>query len=259
MFGALHQLLHPTHCYALCAVARSGAHLLSSGLRATHLAGRPLQYFHEQLAHKYAARHGLDAARQFTGYVRGVVRLTATSNSVFGFRLDAWDLERFVNRLRISEEFGPAEAREIEILRTAFPRLRCVQLTRDDKLRQAVSKARAMQTDRWVVAPDKGGAGEEKFDPDLIRHCLDSSRNAEQTWTGFFQRNGIGPLAITYEDLCSDYPATVGRVLDFLHIRPPRRFSLGRPRTVQQADATTEEWVTQYLELEGRKASAGAR
>ncbi|MGI8433044.1 MAG: Stf0 family sulfotransferase [Chthoniobacterales bacterium] len=46
MFGALQHLLHPTNCYALCAVARSGAHLLSAGLRATQLAGRPLQYFH---------------------------------------------------------------------------------------------------------------------------------------------------------------------------------------------------------------------
>ena len=61
MFGALQHLLHPTNCYALCAVARSGAHLLSAGLHATHLAGRPLQYFHAQLAHKYAARYGLDA------------------------------------------------------------------------------------------------------------------------------------------------------------------------------------------------------
>ena len=65
MFGLLHHLFHPTQCYALCAVARSGAHLLSGALQATHLAGRPLQYFHERLAHKYAARYGLDATRKF--------------------------------------------------------------------------------------------------------------------------------------------------------------------------------------------------
>ncbi len=257
MFGALHHLLHPTNCYALCAVARSGAHLLSSGLRATHLAGRPLQYFHEQLAHRYAARYGLDAAQNFTGYVRGLVKLSATSNSVFGFRMDAWDLERFVNKLKTSGEFGSAQAEEIEILRTAFPRLRCVELTRDDKLRQAVSKARAMQTDLWVVAPDKKRAGEEKFDAGLIRHCLDSSRNAEQTWAEFFERNTIEPLAITYENLCSDYAGTVERVLDFLRIRPPRKFSLGAPKTVRQADATSEEWMAKFTALEAERCSRG--
>jgi len=56
MFGLLQHFLNPTQCYALCAVARSGAHLLSGALQATHLAGRPLQYFHHQLAHKYALR-----------------------------------------------------------------------------------------------------------------------------------------------------------------------------------------------------------
>ena len=249
MFGALQHLLHPTNCYALCAVARSGAHLLSAGLHATHLAGRPLQYFHAQLAHKYAARYGLDASQRFTDYVRGVVKLTATSNAVFGFRLEAWDLEKFVERLRQSGEFGAAEAREIKLLRTAFPRLRCVHLTRSDKLRQAVSKARAMQTDLWVVAPGKGGAGELKFDPSLIRHCLRSSAQAEQKWADFFVRNEIAPLAITYENLCEDYEGTVHKVLDYLQIRLPRGFSLGAPKTVRQSDVTTEDWITRFRAL----------
>ena len=62
MFGLLQHFFHPTQCYALCAVARSGAHLLTGALQASHLAGRPLQYFHTHLAQKYAARYGLDAA-----------------------------------------------------------------------------------------------------------------------------------------------------------------------------------------------------
>jgi LPS sulfotransferase NodH len=68
-------------------------------------------------------------------------------------------------------------------------------------------------------------------------------------WAEFFQRNAIEPLAITYEELCTEYPATVRRVLDFLHIRPPRHFALGPPRTVRQADAITEEWVERWRSL----------
>ena len=249
MFGALHHLLHPTNCYALCAVARSGAHLLSAGLRATHLAGRPLQYFHAQLAPKYAARHGLDASRHFASYVRGLVRLTATPNGVFGFRIESWDLEKFLDRLRGAGEFGPPDAHELQLLRTAFPRLRYVQLTREDKLRQAVSKARAMQTDLWVAAPDKVGSGELKFDPSLIRHCLRSSAQAEQTWAEVFAHNEITPLAITYEDLCEDYEGTVRRLFDFLQIRWPRGFSLGPPTTVRQSDGTTEDWIARFRAL----------
>jgi LPS sulfotransferase NodH len=250
MFGLLHHLFHPTNCYALCAVARSGAHLLSSGLRATHLAGRPMQYFNDQLAPKYAARYGLDVVHDFAHYVRGIVGLTATSNAVFGFRMESWDLEKFVSRLRESGEFGPPDAHELKLLRTAFPRLRCIQLTRQDKLRQAISKARALQTDLWVPDPERNVLGEPRFDPELIAHCLLSACRSEQMWADFFQRNEIEPLTITYEDLCSDYPATVGRVLDFLCLRPPRHFRLGPPTTVRQADAITEKWIKQYTALQ---------
>lgn len=259
MFGLLRHLFQPTNCYALCSVARSGAHLLTSGLRATQLAGRPMQYFNDQLAHRYAARYGLDATHHFAHYVRSIVRLTTTPNAVFGFRMESWDLEKFVSRLRESGEFGSPDADELKLLRTAFPRLRCIQLTREDKLRQAISKARAMQTDLWVPDPEKNALSEPRFDPELIAHCLLSARRSEQMWTEFFQRNEIEPLTITYEDLCSGYPATVGRVLDFLGVRPPRDFCLGPPTTIRQADAITEEWIKQYTTLQEEKQTAGDR
>ncbi len=249
MFGLLHHLFNPTHCYALCAVARSGAHLLCEGLRATQRAGRPLQYFHQHLAAKYAARYGLDAVGHFSHYVRGIVSATATSNGVFGFRSEPWDMNKLVERLSDSGEFGKANAAEAELLRSAFPRLRCVQLTREDKVRQAVSKARAMQTNHWLATKKGTIAGEPQFDPALIAQCEDAATQAEQMWAAFFQRNGIEPLAVTYEELCLDYPATVARVLDFLQIRPPRGFELGRPRTIRQADQTSEEWVRRYSTL----------
>lgn len=256
MFG-LHHLLNPTQCYALCAVARSGAHLLAGGLRATHLAGRPLQYFNQHLAQKYAIRYGLDAARHFSQYVRGIVPAASTSNAVFGFRMESWDLAGFVDRLRESGEFERADAREIELLRAAFPRLRCIELTRQDKLRQAISKARAVQTNHWVIAKGKKAIAEPRFDLELIDQCLASARRAEEMWSDFFQRNEIVPLSITYEDLRHDYPRTVGRVLDFLRIRLPRRVAIGPPCTIRQADSINEEWVRHYRELRPQGGDSG--
>lgn len=258
MFGLLHHLLNPPSSYALCAVARSGAHLLAGGLRATHLAGRPLQYFHDQLAARYAARYGFDAARHFSQYVRGVVVASATPNAVFGFRMESWDLEQFIARLRHSGEFGAPESGEIELLQAAFPRLRCIQLTRQDKLRQAISKARAMQTGQWVSRGDRPSLRAPEFDQELIAHCLLAAQRGEEMWTDFFQRNAIEPLAITYEDLCTDYPGTVWRVLDFLRIRPRRGFDPGPPQTARQADALTEEWVRRYKQVEALKRGNAA-
>src|SRR3954452_10742924 len=139
MFGVLQHLFHPTQCYALCAVARAGAHLLTGALQATHLAGRPLQYFHDRLSHKYALRYGLDAARNVVPYLRGLLAAASTSNGVFGFRIESWDVEPLVERLRESSEFGNPELGERQLLEKAFPRLRYIHLTREDKLRQAIS------------------------------------------------------------------------------------------------------------------------
>ena len=249
MFGLLHQIFHPTNCYALCAVARSGAHLLCEGLRTTRRAGRPLQYFHQNLAAKYAARYGLDAAGQFSLYVRGIVAATATRNRVFGFRAEPWDLKNLVEQLSRCGDFGPADAREIDLLRAAFPRLRCIQLTRQNKLRQAISKARAMQTDLWVAGTGKQPAAEAQFDPALISQCKEVAIKAEEMWTDFFRRNDIEPLAVSYEELCRDYRETIARILDFLQIRPPRGFDPGKPRTLKQADDLTEDWVRRYTQL----------
>jgi LPS sulfotransferase NodH len=254
MLGLLQHIFHPTQCYALCAVARSGAHLLSGALQATHLAGRPLQYFHARLAHKYADRYGLDATRNFAQYLRGLLVGAATSNGVFGFRIESFDVDWLVHRLRETGEFGSSEADERELLRAAFPRLRCIQLTREDKLRQAISRARAMQTNLWVPGKEHNVTGEAEFDPGLIDDCLACASRAEELWAQFFARNNIQPLAITYEELCSDYTGTVARVFAFLRIRPPRHIDLGAPRTTRQADALTEEWVQRYRAL--RKAGA---
>jgi len=249
MFGLLQHIFHPTQCYALCAVARSGTHLLSGALQATHLAGRPLQYFHARLANKYADRYGLDATRNFAQYLRGLLAGAATSNGVFGFRIESFDVEWLVHRLRESGEFGSSAANERELLQAAFPRLRCIQLTREDKLTQAISRARATQTNLWVPGKEHNITGKAKFDPQLIDECLACAARAEELWAEFFARNDLDPLAITYEELCSDYPGTVTRVFDFLRIRPPRQVDLKSPRTVRQADALTEEWVEKYRAL----------
>ena len=249
MPGLFHCLLHPPSCYALCTVARSGAHLLTGALQATKLAGRPLQYFNPQLAPRYGARYGIDAARDFSQYVRGIVSAAATANSVFGFRMESWDLDQFIARLRHSGEFGKASAAEAELMATAFPALRYIQLTRGDKLRQAISKARAMQTELWVARSERRSLREAEFDAALIAHCLLSIQRAEERWSAFFQQNAIAPLEITYEKLCHDYSGTVREVLEFLRIRPRRGFVLGPPRTMRQADGLTEEWVTRYREL----------
>jgi hypothetical protein len=126
MGGLFHRWRHPTRCYAICAVARSGSHLLSDGLRASRRAGRPRRFFYQQLEEKYGDQYGLDPVRDYAGYVRGIIAAVSTPNAVFGFKLMGWDVKRLVAKLRQTGEFGAPNAPEIDLFRSAFPRLQFI-------------------------------------------------------------------------------------------------------------------------------------
>lgn len=248
MGGFLHNLRHPRRCYLVCAIARTGSNMLTDGLHSTRRAGRPKQFFLPKFEGDYAARHGLNAA-DFSGYVRGVVKESATSNEVFGFKVMGWYLEEFLRRLRQSGGFGGPEASEMKVLQAAFPRLRFVQVLRRNKLRQAISKAKAIQSGLWKIQQDNQAVGRPDFNAELITRCLEDTVQDEQVWERFFTRNGIRPFLVEYEELCRDFAGTIRDVLSFLKIRLPRDGQIAPPQTIRQTDAISREWEERYLAL----------
>ena len=249
MGGLLHSLRHPRRCYLVCAIARSGSNLLTDGLHATRMAGRPKQFFLPKFEREYGAKHGLDPAGDFRGYVRGIVRSTATSNEVFGFKLMGWYLEDFLTRLRRAGGFGNSETADIPLLQAAFPRLEFVQILRRNKVRQAISKAKAILSGLWKIQERNAAVAEPEFDEELITRCLADAREAEAVWDCFFQRNHIRPQVVEYESLCADYAGTVRGVLDHLKIRMPREQEIAPPLTIRQTDSLSLEWEERYLAL----------
>ena len=245
MGGLFHSLRHPVRCYMVCATARSGSNLLTDGLHATRRAGRPKQFFLPKFQEAYGEKHGLDPLRDFAGYVRGVVTATATSNSVFGFKVMGWYLPDFLARLAA---VAPAGARgETRVLSAFFPRLSFVRIIRRNKVRQAVSKARALQSGLWKVQPGNAAVAEPRFDPELIAQCLEDTRADEAVWDDFIERNGLTAHTVFYEDLCSSYESTVRGVLHFLKIRS-RADERIEPITVRQSDELSREWERRFLE-----------
>ncbi len=249
MGGLFHKLRHPRRCYVVCAIARSGSNLLTDGLHATRRAGRPKQFFLRKYEAEYAAKSRLDAS-DFATYVRGIIPATATSNEVFGFKLMGWYLQEFLTRLRETRAFGGGTpAQDLEMLRNAFPELQFIQIVRHNKVRQAVSKARAAQTGLWKIQEGNSALGEPQFDPELIASCIEDTLREELIWTRFFERVGVEPFRVEYEDLTEDYANTIASVLGFLKISAPRRASL-RPTTVRQTDALSREWEERFLSLD---------
>lgn len=246
MPGLLHNWRHPRKCYLICAVARSGSNLLSDGLRDTGRAGRPNQFFLASSEPQFRAAHHFAPEVKFADYVRGIVTKSATSNEVFGFKLMGWYLNEFLVRLRQTGEFGDSEASDLEMLVAAFPRLRFLQITRRDKLRQAISKARAAQTGLWKVQEGKSEKAEPVYDRALIARALLEAEEEEKIWNAFFTRIDRQPFQVEYEQLCRDFKGTLTAVLDFLEIRLRWGTQIRPPATIRQGDALSDEWERRF-------------
>ena len=247
MGGLFHKLRHPQRCYVVCTIPRSGSNLLTDGLRDTRRAGMPKQFFLPKAESDYGAELGIDPVTDYAAYVRAIVNTKTTRNEVFGFKLMSWYLDDFLARLREAHRFGNSATSDLELLCSAFPRLRFVQIVRRHKLRQALSTARALQTGLWKVQKGKSILREPEFDPDLIEQSLHEAERQEKIWDDFFRRIGIKPFEVEYETLCQNYETTIRAVLSFLTIKLPAGARVGPPVTTRQADEISRMWEERFL------------
>jgi trehalose 2-sulfotransferase len=247
MGGLFHKLRHPRRCYVVCTIPRSGSNLLTDGLRDTRRAGMPKQFFLPKAEGHYAAELGVNPSTDYPAYVHAIVNTKITRNEVFGFKLMSWYLEDFLGRLRKASLVESSTTNDLELLRTAFPRLRFVRIVRLHKLRQALSTARALQTGLWKVQEGKTILREPEFDPDLIEQSLHEAERQDRVWDDFFLRIGIKPYEVEYEKLCEDYEGTIRAVLDFLRIKLPAGTHVGPPVTTRQSDEISRNWEERFV------------
>src|ERR1700730_3110376 len=162
----------PTCSYLVCATPRSGSTLLCEALTNTGLAGRPKEYFEAlkasgqprqpkeyftELEDPELARI-LDEVPQLVSpphsittdypiYLTRVLEEGTTPNGVFGAKMMWGYFGDFLAHLHDIPTYG--QMRVPELLATIFPNLHYLLVTRMDKVRQAVSLWRAIQTWTW--------------------------------------------------------------------------------------------------------------
>jgi trehalose 2-sulfotransferase len=262
----------PMLSYLVCATPRSGSTLLCHALDATGVAGHPEEYFealhrsglprrpheyfdpdrHANIVERLAFREMPDGAAKpsplwhpdtYDRYLAWAIEQGTTPNGVFGAKLMWGYLGDFAELLRGIE--GMAGRPLPELLGRAFPGLRYVQITRQNKIRQAVSLWKAVQTQAWR---SEAGAHTQRqaelvFSFRAINYLVRLLTAHDASWDAYFLGLGYAPLKITYEELAESTDAVIRRVLEHLGIPLPRDMVLEAPRLSVQADEVTEEWV----------------
>jgi LPS sulfotransferase NodH len=269
----------PTRSYLVCATPRSGSTLLCHLLGQTAIAGRPEEYFealqhsglprrpeeyfdrgrHANIVERLAFREMPDEDRQptpnplwdpdgYEHYLTWALEQGTTPNGVFGAKLMWGYLGDFAQLLRGIDGLG---ARPVpELLDRVFPGLHYLQITREDKVRQAVSLWKAVQTQAWrrEGGSDAGPALAPEFSFRAINYLVRLLTAHDASWDAYFLGLGREPLKITYEELAAAPAPVVARVLEHLEIDVPEGLSFDAPRLEVQADALSEDWVRRVHE-----------
>ena len=220
----------PRVSFVVCALPRSGSSLLCELLARTGLAGAPTEFFEPNQRGALERRWGV---RTLDLYVREMLARKTTPNGVFG-------LKTLYHQL--VDAVGDTSPRDL------FPSVRYLYIRRHDHVRQAVSFARAIQTDQWASEHPAGGA-DPVFDAAQIGELIAWIRSEETLWEEFFRREG-SPVRLLYEDLVESIDETLAQVLRFLDVDVPAGFQPPHPTLEKQADDLTERWVRSYLSLD---------
>jgi LPS sulfotransferase NodH len=262
--------MKPMLSYVVCATPRSGSTLLCHALDQTGVAGHPQEYFealsrsglprrpheyfdperHANIVERLAFREMPDGMAKpnplwhpdtYDQYLAWALAEGTTPNGVFGAKLMWGYLGDFAELLR---GIDGMRARPLpELLARAFPGLRYVQVTRENKIRQAVSLWKAVQTQAWKADDEVKHAVEPVFSFRAINYLVRQLTAHDASWDAYFVGLGYEPLKITYEELAESTDAVVERVLAYLGIPAPQGASAPAPRLSVQADDLSEEWV----------------
>jgi trehalose 2-sulfotransferase len=284
----------PSSCYLICATPRSGSTLLCEALEATGVAGVPEEYFealrhsgrprrpqeyfvgaqdrtilrhlgeHTAVDRQQPARSPLWNRHDYEPYLRWAIEQGTTPNGVFGAKLMWGYFGDFVSLLREVPAYRELPIQEL--LPAVFPELRYVRVVRANKVRQAVSLWKAVQTATWraeqsgvsdgadisdAAEPDASGDGHGprlKFHFHAIEHLLDQVLANEACWDAFFEHCGIRPHVVVYEEFVDNYEERALGVLRHIGVEAPDTVGFKR-RMQSQTDDLNRRWAQRFSEL----------
>ena len=213
--------------YAICTAPRSGSNLFGQYLASTDKLGKPLEYFNTNARRTLDDPAYPDVPRLQIGRI---LTMGMTRNGVYGVKVFA--------------------SQDAEVVRTIdwtreLPSLSYIYLERRDRLGQALSWARAVQTSQYRSTQPRIGTA--AYDGPFIRRQLDAINFEYAQWSAYFCRKQIRPLKVIYEDLILEPQKYIDQVAGLVGVHPPPRVAPERIDLAIQRDATTEAWRERFL------------
>lgn len=256
--------MRPHMSYLIMATPRSGSYLLCEALINTNLAGCPTEYFGPAQTRAFLQEEN---GPDYATCLARILQEGTTPNGVFGAKIIWQFLENFVDHLQDIPGYEKLPAPQL--LSMVFPHLSYIWITRRDKVRQAISYWKALQTHRWIgfedwQSPEQGmvqkstfaeqrksrlSQKEATFDFKTVERLRRGIEEDEIEMQRYFTACGVQPFKVVYEDFVNSYEETASQILNYLRIPLPPQLTFGERKLKRQANEQSEEWVQQYYAM----------
>ena len=247
---------NPPETYVVASTPRTGSTLLCRLLWDLDCVGAPKEYLNPMQMRDWEVRMGDSAAWRFfcaclrgpavgllgqrewkpeelRRYVERIRQRRTSAGGFFGIKIHRHHFEKFFGEGKISLE------------ETLAPR-QWIFLRRMDRVAQAVSWSRALQSGRW--------ASHQKFAfPVVYRRrqigkLIEQIEAQEAAWERYFQARQIEPLRLRYEDLVEDRAAVLRLVLEYLGAAKASGITVPELDFERQSDDLNRLWIERYRE-----------
>jgi LPS sulfotransferase NodH len=168
-----------------------------------------------------------------------------TENGIWGGKLMWGHVEDFLARARGLPGLSGADLETA--LRTLLNEPRLIFVTRRDKVAQAVSLWKALQTQSWRAA-DAADHSDPRYQYAGIDYLVSQLRSDERAWAEWFASAGLDLLEVSYEEIDAAPQDAVARVLDVLELAD---VSAPMPTLSRQRDELSAAWIERYRRERG--------
>jgi len=236
----------PERCYCVLMSPRSGSTLLCTHLQNIKY-GYPIEAFH--FSHNRLRRlYGWDIefADPFA-HIKKALEFQ-TVNGIFGTKFSWIEFELFLQAARQLTDPSGIPLNDAELVDVVFPNAVYIHLKRKNKVKQAISYAKAMQNGIWHVQAEqakdnKAYALPEEYNREHIEACLDNLLAFDVAWENYLQRHNLPFMELWYEDLAKEYHSKIHEIYSYLGIAQE---DTSEPPLKKLANTESQEWVKRF-------------
>ncbi len=233
--------------YFILFTPRSGSNMLCGILEKAGI-GKPIEAFSPHANYRKRMNWNIDYSDPYQ-FMAKVIEYQ-TVNGILGMKLSISLFQEFlkVARQLLGEDFKGLN--DFETTEVFFPNARYIHIQRKDKVKQAVSLAKALQNGIWIEKEDEDQEYKKYllpalYDREHIECCFDLSLSGDVFWSQFLTKYNIPHLSLFYEDIVSNYEERIKEIFNFIGIKQEQ---VPSPKSQRQANKQSNNWVIRFTE-----------